>query len=227
MLCANVLRILASAVVFSVSEQRRADTLTEQNGSHIMTYFADSEKIDGTITALDLPGVTIDPWGGVVLADDVTAEDLATLARHLYRIGTRAQRIVNDLYSTLEYERNTSKRVAEIFGEMAKAAAIDQRWCQEYEGWTEKIGQALTAAGFYSQSQAFKEKSDRREKYTLTLTVLAANANNAYDLRFAIEEALSERGAGRNYGVTVDEFSEVTRVIPEVEEDPNGEDVTY
>lgn len=192
-----------------------------------MAYFADTETVDSTITALDLPGVTVDSWGGVVLADDVTPEALTTLVQRLYRLGTRAQRIANDLYSTLDYERGTSKKVAEIFGEMAKAAAIDQRWCQEYEGWTEKIGQALSAAGFYSQSQAFKEKSDRREKYTLTLTVLAANANNAYDLRFAIEEALSERGAGRNYGVTVDEFSEVTRVLAVADEDPNGEDVTY
>jgi hypothetical protein len=192
-----------------------------------MSYFTESETINGIVTDLALPGITVDDWGSLQVADDVTAEDLAVFGTRMFRAGLRAQRITEDLYASLEYERNVSKKIATIFGEMAKAAAIDQRWCNEYEGWTEKIGQALTAAGFYSQSQNFKEASERREKFNVTVTVLANGANSAYDWRYAVEEALRERGSSQNYGVDVVEFSEVNRVLTVTDEDPNGEDVTY
>ena len=184
-----------------------------------MSYYGNRGTLAARVEDSNYNGVSLNAYGdSVEISDDISTEDLKRFAQHAFVQAQRAQSTVEQFVITVEQQSHNAQALARIFGEHAKAAAIAQQWCTEYEEWREKIADALTASAFYNESSAFREASERRARYNVVVEVLANNASAAHDWRYAVEQAMQGQHA---YGVSINAFGDVT-LVPE--QDNNNDD---
>ena len=114
-----------------------------------MSYYGHRGTLAARVEDSNYNGVSLNAYGdSVEFSDDISTEDLKRFAQHAFVQAQRAQSTVEQFVITVAQQSQNAQNMATIFGEHAKAAAIAQQWCNEYEEWRERIADALTASAF-------------------------------------------------------------------------------
>jgi hypothetical protein len=185
-------------------------------------YYGAGNTAAETVSAGTWENVTLNEWGdSVTFGDDITMTELKRFAAVMFSRAVRAESAVDNFNDAATRSAESRKSMARLFGESAKAAALDQEWCGEYEVWTTKISLALRNAGFYAEAKVYADAAERRDAFTMVVTVLARNEYAAADAQYAIADRLSD--PANNYGCAYVTTTDVQRVVTESENNDAGD----
>ena len=147
--------------------------------------------------------------------DSLTDDDRWTLLSGIRYAMASQQYTAQTVERNLATEREAWQKFLTIVGPIAKKAAADNRMCEEYENFFTAVKSATMweYGKVVQMARDFAEACDRREKYTVTLTVLARNYDTAREIGYNFRD---DNDAILDY--EVERFSE-----PESEEVPDPE----
>lgn len=166
-------------------------------------------------------GITLGAYGdNVTISDSVDVDVLLAFAKTMFIRAARAEHAVATFSDAQKRNGESRVRLAEILGEQARAAALQQDWCNEYEGWTAQIVNALQTAGFYAEAQKYAETAERRHKFSVTVEFLARNQYSAADMQYALADRMND---GNSYGCKFVAATDPTLVVES--NDNNDNDV--
>jgi hypothetical protein len=194
-------------------------------------FYGEGNTAYETIESEAFAGITRSAYGeSVVFGEDVSLDDLQAFARLMAQRAIRAESQVQSFSDSNRAAAVRSNNVAETFGKLLKAEA-QRRYnnggegpCHEYEAAWRKMRDALTDHGYYSEAHAFAEGCERRQRYTLTVEVLAPNDSSAYDWRYSVTNALNDNNRA-DYGVDIVEWGDINPV-PVITDDNENSDVS-
>lgn len=156
-------------------------------------------------------GITLGAYGdNVTISDNVDVDILLAFAKTMFIRAVRAERAVETFSAAQERWSEGRLRIAEILGEKAKAAALQQDWCNEYEGWTAQIVDALQNHGFYAEAEKYRETAERRHKFSVTVEFLARNQYSAADMQYALADRMND---SNSYGCKFVTATDPTLVV--------------